>query len=150
LPNATGQKPIGDETRHLVLLELETRLRRLAQITQRPHTPSPHTPTSHKAEHMARWMAAHFADAVKVADIANAVNLHPNYAMNLFRKTFGVSVVDYLTQHRVAHAQQLLLTTELSVLDVAMRSGFGSSSQFYEAFKRICGLSPRKYREGLS
>lgn len=150
LPGVTDTKTMTDETRQVVLLELEARLRRLATTSRRARAPSSQTPTHHKAESMARWVAEHFTDDIKIADIAGAAALHPNYAMNLFRKTFGVSLIDYLTQHRVAHAQQLLLTTELGVLEVAMRAGFGSSSQFYEAFKRVCGVSPRKYREALS
>ena len=152
LPNILESKPPGDEMSRIVLLELEARLRRFAQQQLPQHlVPMPRLPAknTHKGEAMARWVAAHFVEDIHIDQIAQAVNLHPNYAMNLFRRTLGVSLIDYVTQHRVAHAQQLLITTDLSVLEVAMRAGFGSSSQFYTAFKRICGLSPRRYRERL-
>ncbi len=149
LPNIFDTRPIDDETNRIVLLELEARLRRFGQQQLLQPAPRPPTKSVHKGEAMARWVAAHFAEEIQIGHIARAVNLHPNYAMSLFRKTFGVSLVDYVTQHRVAHAQQLLISTDLSVLDVAMRAGFGSSSQFYAAFKRICGVSPRRYRERL-
>jgi transcriptional regulator GlxA family with amidase domain len=69
--------------------------------------------------------------------------------MTIFREAFGVGIVDYVTQHRVAHAQQLLATGDLNVLDVAMQSGFGSASRFYEAFKQVCGTTPLAYRREL-
>ena len=144
-----GDAPIGDETQRIVLLELAARLRRFARQLHDPQVSPWPAKSPHKGEAMAHWVAAHFTEEIHIEQIARAVNLHPNYAMNLFRKTFGVSLVDYVTQHRVAHAQQLLITTELGVLDIAMRAGFGSSSQFYTAFKRICGVSPRRYREKL-
>jgi AraC family transcriptional regulator, melibiose operon regulatory protein len=77
------------------------------------------------------------------------VHIHPTYAMHLFRETFGVSIIDYLTQHRIAHAQQLLATSDKSVMEIALESGFNSVSRFYTAFNAICGKSPRAYRESL-
>lgn len=62
--------------------------------------------------------------------------------MNLFQKTFGTTLIHYLTGHRVSHAQRLLATTDMTVADVA----FNSISRFNEAFWRSCGYSPRKYR----
>jgi transcriptional regulator GlxA family with amidase domain len=56
-------------------------------------------------------------------------------------------ILDYLTQYRVAHAQRLLVTTDLPVLEIALACGFNSLSRFYAAFKKICGRSPRTYRQ---
>ena len=55
----------------------------------------------------------------------------------------------YLTQYRVAHAQQLLLTTEQSISEIALASGFSSLSRFYAAFREICNDSPKHYRQSL-
>ncbi len=99
-----------------------------------------------KAEGMARYIADHYAEPLRLADIAAAVALHPNYAMGLFRVTFGMSVVAYLTQYRVAVAQRLLATTDAPVLDIArgrvrvcqpllhrLQSGVRESSRAYRA-----------------
>jgi AraC-like DNA-binding protein len=139
------------ERRRVVLLELEARLRRLAlalDTTGPALLDSPPAGLS-KAEHLAQLVVDHFADSWRAADIARAAGLHPNYAMTLFRESFGVSIGAYLTQHRVARAQQLLATTEASVLDIALQSGFGSASRFYTAFKQACGLTPHSYRASL-
>jgi transcriptional regulator GlxA family with amidase domain len=67
--------------------------------------------------------------------------------MRVFRKQCGASVWEYLTRLRVAHAQRLLITTNLKVLDVAMESGFGSVAPFYAAFAaHTQGLRPLDYR----
>ena len=78
--------------------------------------------------------------------IGDYVKLHPNYAMNLFQKTFGTTLINYLTQHRISHAQRLLATSDQSITDVAFNSGFNSISRFNEAFRRACGCAPRAYR----
>lgn len=136
------------ERTHIVLLELEARLRRLtlASPSQAALLPL----TNSKAAAMADYIAVHSAEALTVDDIAAVVGLNANYAMTLFRQTYHLSLLEYLTQHRIAHAQRLLATTDLRIIDIALESGFGSQSRFYEAFGQICGQSPGAYRATLN
>jgi AraC-like DNA-binding protein len=99
-----------------------------------------------KVEQMACLIAQRYAERITIETIGRAVGLHPNYAMSLFRKAFGTTLIDYLTQHRVSHAQRLLATTDQKIVDVALNSGFGSISRFNDAFRRACDCSPRDYR----
>ncbi|ATC65993.1 hypothetical protein CMV30_04810 [Nibricoccus aquaticus] len=99
-----------------------------------------------KVEQMACLIAQRYTEALTVEEIGRAVNLHPNYAMGLFRKAFGTTLIDYVTHHRVSHAQRLLATTEEKIVEVAFGSGFNSLSRFNEAFRRACGCTPRSYR----
>jgi AraC family transcriptional regulator, melibiose operon regulatory protein len=137
----------------VVYLELEARLRRwgwsLQESTRMRQMPVSDIHSSDKAENMANWIANHYTEQITVVQIADAVSLHPNYAMKLFRRKYGITIIDYVTQHRIALAQQLLVTTDHDVLSIALQSGFGSSSQFYTVFKRLCGRAPRAYRTSL-
>jgi AraC-like DNA-binding protein len=140
--------------RRLVLLEMEARLLRFA-LSEAAHSradrpPPPHAPPGmgglKRVEEMARFIARNYTRKLTAREISAAVNLHPNYAMGLFKKTFGMSLIDYVTQHRVSHAQRLLATTDAKVVEIALDSGFNSMSRFNEAFKQICHCSPREYR----
>src|SRR6202012_4816587 len=91
-----------------VLLEMEARLLRMA-LTKADYPPpslqkdaSPMVNESgfNKAEQMAQMIARRYAEPLTIDMIAATVNLHPNYAMSLFRKAFGMTLIDYLTQHR--------------------------------------------------
>ena|SRR5476649_1655420 len=95
---------------------------------------------------MACFIAQRYTERLTVEEIGKFVKLHPNYAMNLFQKTFGTTLINYLTQHRVSHAQRLLVTTDSTIADVAFDSGFNSISRFNDAFRRAGGCSPREYR----
>ncbi len=99
---------------------------------------------------MACFLAEHYTEAIHIDHVAQIVHLHPNYAVNLFRKYYGMGMVEYLTQYRIAHAQRLLVTTKKTVLEIALEAGFGSVSRFYTAFKDICGQTPAAYRASLS
>lgn len=99
-----------------------------------------------KAEQMARLIALRYQTPLTVEEISQAVDLHPGYAMTLFRKTFGMSLVTSINQHRLTHAKRLLSTTNKPVLAIAFDSGFGSLSRFNDAFRKENGFTPRQYR----
>ena len=138
-----------------VLLEMQARLIRLALTipaqakarTKRNHLTTITDTGLNKVEQMACFIAQNYTERLTVEQIGAAVKLHPNYAMNLFQKSFGTTLINYLTQHRISHAQRLLATTEQTVTEIAFQSGFLSISRFNDAFRRACGCSPREYRK---
>jgi AraC-like DNA-binding protein len=145
----------SDERHRISLLEIEARLRRLA-LTVAPGTPGhkrKHAATVlgegslSRSEQMAGFIAQHYTEPLNIETISRQVGLHPKYAMNVFHRTFGTTVLEYVTQHRLSHAQRLLVTTEELILNVALSSGFGSLSRFNEAFRRAFGCTPRDYRK---
>lgn len=137
-----------------VLLEMHARLLRLARRlpadAERPARRGRLAMVSgaglNKVERMACFIARNYTERLTVRQIGEEVRLHPNYAMNLFQKTFGTTLIAYLTQHRISHAQRLLATSEQTITEVAFGSGFQSISRFNDAFRRACGCSPRDYR----
>jgi len=58
----------------------------------------------------------------------------------------GMTVKTYLMGLRLAHAQRLLATTRMNILNIALDSGFGSLGPFYAAFTCHCGQTPSHYR----
>lgn len=144
-----------EEMKRAVLLEMEARLLRMALALPglessparlRRRKPVLNDGGLNRVEQMACFIAQRYLEKLTVEDIGKAVGLHPNYAMSLFQKTFGTTLIDYLTHHRVSHAQRLLATTDEKIVEVAFSSGFSSISRFNEAFRRACGCSPREYR----
>ena len=145
------QEPWQDSER-VLLLEVEARLRRIAQpLPSQPSLPTQQMMTRlpRSVEAMVGFITEHYMEPLQLGQIAQAVGLHPGYATELFRTTFGITIIDYLAQQRVAHAQRLLATTDQTVLEVAMEAGFTSTSRFYATFQKIAGQSPRAYRSSL-
>jgi AraC family transcriptional regulator, melibiose operon regulatory protein len=148
------EKQHAEALKKAVLLEMEARLLRLARATpplpehsSRKRLSSVSDAGLNKVEQMACLIAQRYTERLTVDEISRSVKLHPNYAMNLFQKNFGTTLIEYLTQHRISHAQRLLATSDLKIVDVAFSSGFSSISRFNEAFRRACGCSPREYRQ---
>ncbi|QNE35226.1 helix-turn-helix domain-containing protein [Leifsonia shinshuensis] len=97
---------------------------------------------------MAAFAAENAHRNPRVAEVAAAVHLHPQYAMTLFKRVLGVSIGSYLTTCRIHDAQRLLVTTTDPVALVAEKVGYGSLSQFYDKFRQVTGCSPAVYRRG--
>lgn len=65
-----------------------------------------------KVSEMARFVAENHAERLPLAQVADQVGLHPNYAMTLFRRHYGTTLSTYLTRMRVCQAQYLLISTD--------------------------------------
>lgn len=140
----------------IVQLEVEARLLRFADdlATQHPHpknrpqvSPVCDSNSADRIRQMLAFIARNYTEQITIEHIGKSAGLHPNYAMNLFRKTIGTTVVNYVSRLRISRAQQLLATSDDKIVDVALSSGFNSLSRFNDVFKKACGNSPREYRE---
>lgn len=100
-------------------------------------------------ERMLRFIAEHALDSISAEDVGNAVGLHPNYAMSIFKRAVGHTINQAIVRHRLDTAQSLLISTDLSITDVAFESGFGSVSRFYEAFSQRFVEKPTAFRRRM-
>jgi DNA-binding response OmpR family regulator len=82
-----------------------------------------------------------------VSELATHLGVGPRRLRRLFLERFGRTPKAYLREVRIAQAQHLLLTTDLLVSAVAARAGFNSTTYFNGTFKRMVGMTPRKFRE---
>lgn len=82
-----------------------------------------------------------------VTDIASYIALNPQYTMRLFKKTTGLSILEYVTKERIEQAKRLLETTQYNNDIIAEKIGYVSVSYFIRQFKKVCGVTPREYKK---
>ena len=81
--------------------------------------------------------------------LAELVGCSVNHLSQVINSGFGMGFFDYLNQHRVEYARQLLRRRDgrqQSILSTAFAAGFNSNSSFYAAFKKACGQTPAQFR----
>jgi AraC-like DNA-binding protein len=142
----------GADQQRMILLEAEARLLRLALRLPREATGSgKHGLQTQlgKFERMVVFIAANYTRDISVSDIAAEVGLHPNSAMRLFRSNSGLTTIEYLTMHRIWHAQHLLVSSDMKIRDIAQACGFNSPNRFYAAFKSLVGKQPKDFRASV-
>lgn len=73
-----------------------------------------------------------------------------DYINRQFRQSVGKPVFQYLSEVRIAHAQELLATTSMKVSQISEKVGFSDESYFSKVFKRHTGISPTSYAKTCS
>lgn len=135
------------ERRDIALLEIQAMLRRMAATPDAgAGTDTMPPPQAGQVAAIVAFVEEHYREPLTTATIGTAIGLHPKYAITVFRRACGVSLWDYVRRLRLSHAQRLLVTSDMNLIEVAFASGFGSESQFYATFRRYLGQSPRMYR----
>jgi AraC family transcriptional regulator len=83
-----------------------------------------------------------------IARLAREARLSPFHFLRTFESLTGTTPHQYVLRTRLRAAATRLTTDGDSVLDIAMRGGFGDVSAFNRAFRAEFGVSPRAYRRG--
>lgn len=84
---------------------------------------------------------------MQVADLAAVINVSDRECYRLFQTQMDISPIAFLQQYRLRHAQALLLNSNCSITEIAMNTGFHSSSYFGKVFRRATGMTPLEYRK---
>lgn len=92
------------------------------------------------------FIRARCGQPITVTDIVENSEISRKTLENRFKTAVGHSIAHEIRLSRMRHAQHLLSSTSLSVIDVAIRSGFDSTSGFIRAFKEYTGTTPADYR----
>ena len=93
-----------------------------------------------------RYLQEHLSDEMSLSVLAEEFHLNPQYISQLFKNEIGVNFLSYLTNIRMEKAKKLLLSTSLSVAEVAEKSGYGDYRVFTKVFKKSEGITPSQYR----
>jgi len=92
------------------------------------------------------FMEDHLLENPKLAQIAEVVHLAPNYFHRKFTGLFHMTPLAYILGRRLDIARQLLLSTDLTLEQIAHRSGFQNAFYLSRVFKKEYGISPSHFR----
>lgn len=95
---------------------------------------------------MKRFLERHYAEPVRLKDLADYVHLNASYCSVLFQKSFGISFSKYLINMRMEKAQKLLQSKSLSVSQAGSLVGYPDLSYFSKEFKKKYGITPTEYK----
>lgn len=78
--------------------------------------------------------------------ISQSLNLHPNYISQLFSQETSIRLSEYITQRRIERSKELLVKTNLKIIDISQLVGYTDSKHFATVFKKVVGTTPQQYR----
>lgn len=95
------------------------------------------------------YITSNHNEQIKVADVAKLMGYDEFYAMKLFKRFCGWSIIDYLNGVRLNAARDMLMETEYGSKTIAESVGYKSASYFNRQFKKTFGLTPTEFRQRI-
>lgn len=94
-----------------------------------------------------QYIHTHSDKRISIGELSEFMCLTPDHFSRVFKKTMGCSPCDYIQMKRIERAQALLLSSHLSIAQVAESVGIGNPAQFSRLFVKIARCRPREYRK---
>ncbi len=93
------------------------------------------------------YVEQHYQEPITIEEIAGQCFYSKSYFMKFFKEMMGMGFIAYLNEYRLEAASRILLTSQGTILDAAMQSGFENLSYFTRSFKKKYGMTPGQYRK---
>lgn len=84
--------------------------------------------------------------APRTEDLAADAGYHPVYVARAFRRSYGLGIGEYARLVRAEHARRLLVGTDLTLSEVALRAGYADQSHLTRTMRRFLGTTPGRLR----
>lgn len=114
-------------------------------------------PEPRKSAPLAKWrlakaldyIEAHLSEPIYLTDLCEIVGLSHTHFAAQFRAATGYPPTGYIMRQRILRAQELLSDPNQAIVNVALSVGFSSQTHFTEAFKRVTGETPARWRNRI-
>jgi AraC family transcriptional regulator len=104
------------------------------------------TLSGNKMRALSGYVRENIDSDLSVAALAACIDLRPYDFSRRFKVTTGMTPYEYVTRERLEVVKRLLRETNLSIADIAYRSGFSSQAHLAMRFKQVVGITPSRYR----
>jgi len=103
-----------------------------------------------KVRDFKEYVARHYGEQnLSVQKVAASLSISASYLSKLVKRYLDRSVVDYLIDHRMERAKELLATSDLMTYEIAEATGYPDARYFSSTFKRHIGVTPTEFRSEL-
>ncbi|MEK4057144.1 AraC family transcriptional regulator [Paenibacillus sp. FSL F4-0087] len=93
-----------------------------------------------------KHMEKHISEKITLDDLSKVSHLSPVHFSRVFKTVSGFPPMDFLNQMRVQKAAQLLITTDKTIIEIALEVGFNDGNYFSRIFKKIKNETPSNFR----
>ena len=98
-------------------------------------------------ENAAAYINDHFNCNISVDQLSHIACMGRTKLKSAFKEVYGTSITEYIRQRRLSHAETLLVSTDLTIEQIAAAVGYGNSGRFASMFRKSTGLFPAEYRK---
>ena len=99
-----------------------------------------------KLTEILEYIEQNYSTSLSLSSISRKFSLSDSYVARLFKRELSCKMSEYINNVRISAAEELLLTTDMSVTEISAKVGYSDVYYFSKTFKRIVGSSPLKIR----
>lgn len=96
-------------------------------------------------EQVKRYIELNYASSLSIEQLAQIAGVSSNYFVDLFKKTFGTSAMEYAAECKMTQAKRRMAKGNVKLKEVAAQVGYEDEFYFSRKFKKHTGLSPTQY-----
>ena len=97
-----------------------------------------------------KYIQQHYSeDQLSVQEISDHLQMTSSYLISIFKEKTGTTIKQYLMEHRMERAKELLKDKRLKIFDIATQVGYHDGEHFAKNFKKVVGITASEYRERL-
>ena len=115
-------------------------------LTDSPSSSRDFEHNQQKIKDLLTYINTHYAEKISMNDAADYLRVSKQYFCRFFKKSTGLSFVDFINDLRLRRACQEIVLTSKSISDIAMDQGFDNIGYFFKLFKIKYGQTPLSYR----
>lgn len=101
---------------------------------------------SRRVEKVKQYINDHYAEPLKLADLAGLVGMSPVSFSRFFRQRTGRTLSDYIVDIRLGYAARMLVDSSKNISEICYECGFNNLSNFNRTFKAKRNYTPRDFR----
>ena len=87
---------------------------------------------------------------ISLSSICDSCNISQSYLSKLFRRYFGISVMDYIHLRKINKAKMYIALTDYTMTQIGHHTGYNDGSYFSKIFKKYEGMTPKQYKAAYS
>lgn len=93
-----------------------------------------------------KYLHQHYASPITIDTLSNVFLCSKATLSSVFKKAFGKTIIEYLTELRLEHATELLENPALTIKNISVASGFTDQNYFTKVFQKHYRMTPSEYR----
>lgn len=103
--------------------------------------------TIYRVQEAVGYIEENYQNPLSLQQISEYMNLTPTYFSNKFRQAAGITFHECLSRCRLRHAVNDLVSTDMTVTEIAYQNGFPNVKSFIQTFKKVYQTTPQKYKK---
>jgi len=99
-----------------------------------------------QAKRLRSYIEDKLDSSIRATALAGVVQLSTSHFFRAFRNSFGEAPIAYIMKRRILRAQEMMLSSRCSLLQIALECGMCDQAHFTRVFRRIVGINPKAWR----